>query len=267
MTMEMQSSARVPVSSESLERCLSNDDDPTTCEISDSSTSSSIRSSDSISDDELPVQESGKHPLFVSQQDQQQPRSVNASARTFRKLHVRSDSGRIRSKLLSKLGIELNNTNVGNASTSTEVARVIQKGQDEAFHIPLKWDYGKIDRNLVRAKQSIETLATIPGNAKIEEKSSKHERVHFDASVKVHPIPARSDYSNRMRNVMWVSSSEIQQNAARNSLEFAAEEWDVSKVVNDEDMILYGGELIHPIHFIQQEQLTESSNVSEEQKE
>jgi hypothetical protein len=265
MTIEMQPS---PVlSRENIETCLSNYDDPTMYVVPDSSSSSSSANSDSLSDDEL--LENSKHPLFVSQQNTQPPQSVNASSKTFRRLHERSDSGQIRSKLLSKLGIELtNNLTIGNATApSTEISRVIQKGQDDAFQIPLKWDYGQIDRNLTRTKQTIESLVTVPGNTKIEEKSSNRDRaLCFDASVKVHPIPARSDYSNRMKSVMWVSSTEIQQNAARNSLEFAAEEWDVSKVVNDEDMILYGGERIHPIHFIQQPQSTSLSSTDEEQE-
>lgn len=226
-------------SNNNLTRSLSDDDDPTMCTISDSSTSSA----DSLSDDEA---QQASHPLFITSS------GLNVSGKTFRRLHVRSDSGQLRSKLLMKLGIELGGNTVNGAIASTEASRIVQKGQENAFCISLKRDHGQLDRNIQSTKKPLEALATLPGSDKILEKALKreHRSVYFDASVKVHPIPARSDYSNRMKSVMWVSSIEIQQNAARNSLEFAAEEWDVSKVVNDEDMIIYGGERIHPVHFV-----------------
>jgi hypothetical protein len=173
---------------------------------------------------------------------------------TFRRLHERSDSGQIRSKLLLKLGIEKGYT--GSSGLSNEPSRVVQQGQEGAFSIALKGDYGRPDQSLERSKHPIESLATSPGNENVLQKDTKRGNICFDASVKVHPIPARSDYSKRMRSVMWVSPMEIQQNAARNSLEFAAEDWDVSKVVDDEDMIVYGGERIHPVHFIQMDALS-----------
>jgi hypothetical protein len=161
-----------------------------------------------------------------------------------------------------KLGIELGSGTLNSANTPTEASRVVQKGQEDAYHIALKRDHGHLDHNLLHTKKPIESLSTMPGNGKVTEKSTKRDlrTVCFDASVKVHPIPARADYSKRMRSVMWVSSDEIQQNAARNSLEFAAEEWDVSKVVNDEDMIIYGGERVHPIHFVHQNAAMTSSD-------
>lgn len=243
-------------SSNFLERSLSNDDDPTMCTVSDSSTSG-CSSGDSLSDDEL--QQSG-HPLTSSSLSSSETHRVNASGKTFRRLYERSDSGQIRSKLLMKLGIELGSGTLSGANSSSEASRVVQRGQEDAYNIALKRDHGKLDRNIEHNKSPIESLATVPGNDRITEKSMKRDlrAVCFDASVKVHPIPARSAYSNRMRSVMWVSSTEIQQNAARNSLEFAAEEWDVSKVVNDEDMILYGGERIHPIHFVRHNEIMSS---------
>lgn len=193
----------------------------------------------------------------------QQPRPTVVGG-TFRRLHERSDSGQIRSKLLLKLGIEKGYT--GSTGLSNEPSRVVQQGQEDAFSIALKGDYGRPDQSLERSKHPIASLATSPGIDNVLQKDTKRGNVCFDASVKVHPIPARSDYSKRMRSVMWVSPMEIQQNAARNSLEFAAEDWDVSKVVDDEDMIVYGGERIHPVHFIQMDALSleQSDQVSME---
>jgi hypothetical protein len=231
------------------------DVEPTRCAASDSS--SSTCSGESLSDDddeEQPLPTQTHHPLTSSSRSGK-PLLLNASGKTFLKLHERSDSGLIRSRLFLKLGIELGNMTVGNASNGTPLpmtaaSRTVQKGNDDAFYVALKRDHSQIDRNITRTKKPIVSLSTLPGQDVILEKSMKRERaVCFDVNVKVYPIPARSDYSNRMRAVMWVSGTEIQQNAARNTLEFAAEEWDVAKVVNDEDMIVYGGERIHPIHF------------------
>lgn len=176
------------------------------------------------------------------------------TASGFRKLHERSDAGHIRSRLLNKLGIEKEYP--ASLSLVTEASRVVQQGQEDAFNVALKADYGLPDRRL-ESSDSLASLATSPGVDSVVEKRSNRGVVCFDASVKVHPIPARSDYSQRMRSVLWTPNTEIQQNAARNSLEFASEEWDVSKVVDDKDMIIYAGERVHPIHFVQECNLTQ----------
>ena len=74
--------------------------------------------------------------------------------------------------------------------------------------------------------------------------------VSFDTAVRVHPIPLRSQYSNRIRNSLWTPVSELQENAARNCVEFAAENWDWRQAAEDDDMVVYHGEKIHPIHFL-----------------
>jgi len=51
------------------------------------------------------------------------------------------------------------------------------------------------------------------------------------------------------------NAEEIYHNAARNSVEFAAEGWDWQSVIEDEKMYIcsVSGELIHPIHASQME--------------
>jgi hypothetical protein len=195
-------------------------------------------------------------------EDQHEPASTqrNAASSGFRRLahHERSDSYQIRSRLLNRLGIE--KEYVGhNTTLRIEASRVVQQGEVGAFNIPLKADHGMPDRRL-ESSNSLSSLATSPGVHSILEKRVKRGTVCFDASVRVHPIPARSDYSKRMRSVMWISNTEIQQNAARNSLEFAAEQWDVAKVVEDEGMVLYAGERVHPIHFVPESILQQPFN-------
>ena len=76
--------------------------------------------------------------------------------------------------------------------------------------------------------------------------------VRFAPSVTVHPIPKHTAYSQRIRQTIWTAPAEMQENAARNCLEFAAENWDWRQVAEDQDMVYYNGEPVHPVHFAQE---------------
>lgn len=69
--------------------------------------------------------------------------------------------------------------------------------------------------------------------------------------VAIVPIPKREEYTQRVKQSLWTSGSELYENAVRNSIEFAAEGWDWRKAVEECNMIPINGsdELIHPIHF------------------
>ena len=49
------------------------------------------------------------------------------------------------------------------------------------------------------------------------------KRLDFNETVEVVPIPMRNEYSNRVSSRLWSNAVEIHENAARNTLEFAAE--------------------------------------------
>ena len=53
--------------------------------------------------------------------------------------------------------------------------------------------------------------------------NNKKKRISFNDSVNVVPIPRRDEYSSRISSRIWSNAAEINENAARNSVEFAAE--------------------------------------------
>jgi hypothetical protein len=74
-------------------------------------------------------------------------------------------------------------------------------------------------------------------------------RVSLNHDVAVIPIPARIEYPNREQ--IWCSASELYENAARNTIEFASEGFNWRNVAADDEMVeMPSGERVHPIHFM-----------------
>ena len=74
--------------------------------------------------------------------------------------------------------------------------------------------------------------------------------VRFDATVKAHSIPSHTVYSKRMKSTIWSSAQELEENVARNCYEFEAENWNFEDVVDEDEMIWYHGQWVHPVHFV-----------------
>lgn len=53
--------------------------------------------------------------------------------------------------------------------------------------------------------------------------SPRRKSLVFNETVKVIAIPMRNEYSNQVRSKLWSNPLELQQNAARNAIEFASE--------------------------------------------
>mmetsp|Transcript_14793 Transcript_14793/g.20989 ORF Transcript_14793/g.20989 Transcript_14793/m.20989 type:complete len:324 (-) Transcript_14793:305-1276(-) len=86
---------------------------------------------------------------------------------------------------------------------------------------------------------------------KNNENFPRRRKLMFSDDVQVVPIPMRSEYSNRIKERMYNGRVELSENAQRNVVEFEAEGWDASTVLDDESQFYkcpLTGELIHPVH-------------------
>ena len=77
---------------------------------------------------------------------------------------------------------------------------------------------------------------TNPNNTKSSSTTTK--TIMFCDEVDVMPIPTRHEYSNRIKSRIWSNRHELQENAERNAVEFAAEGWNWRTVTEDEGMYI-----------------------------
>jgi len=125
--------------------------------------------------------------------------------------------------------------------------RSFRHQRSDSFSEQLKADHGQPDEAMEsRSYSSTTSDCSSMGNRR------RSRSISFDDKVTVHPIPPRTAYSERMRNSLWTPLLEMQQMAARNCVEFAAENWDWHQVADERDMVVYEGELVHPVHFVRE---------------
>mmetsp|Transcript_11274 Transcript_11274/g.17251 ORF Transcript_11274/g.17251 Transcript_11274/m.17251 type:complete len:199 (+) Transcript_11274:30-626(+) len=159
-----------------------------------------------------------------------------------------SASSRIRSNLLHKLGIE---RELADAPRQPQNHRRLL-GDVTPFHEPLKREGKNETIRYGPWSMFFDPLAAKPKSLDSLSETNPKRRLTFDEEVVVIPIPTRDEYSDRIRERMWSSKMELQQNAHRNALEFAAEGWDWRTVAEDDQMLrCESGEKIHPIHIRQ----------------
>jgi hypothetical protein len=190
-----------------------------------------------------------------------------------------TSSQELRSKFLNMIGIERPATPDSSLTDKGELAtvsptstRINPRSQGvNSFQVPLKYD------------QLADKKYSSPKRRKTEgTRAPKAARsLAFNETVEVLPIPMRHEYSNRVRSRLWSNAVEIQENAARNVIEFQSEKyvlwsagviesdvssvgriahltnclpldrWDWRAVKEDEQMYrcVATGELIHPCHY------------------
>lgn len=149
----------------------------------------------------------------------------------------------IRSRFLNRLGISKLERTQTSACNTVEGRK---QSRRDSFEEILKKDYGQPDENVDALLSMSASLRDCARRHKI----GQNRGVRFRKAVTIHPIPCRTDYSERMRCALWTPTEVLQENVARNSLEFAAENWDWRQVVDDKDMVLCAGKRIHPVHFV-----------------
>jgi hypothetical protein len=149
-----------------------------------------------------------------------------------------SSASHIRSRFLNRLGIS-DLQGLANLAKNSHPTRILN--DKNSFRELLKADYGKQDHSL-KPKLFSSAIKSV--------KTSRRNQVSFDPQVRVVSIPSRNCYSNRIRSTIWTPSEEMQHNVARNTLEFAAENWDWRQVADDGDMVYYQGDMVHPVHFM-----------------
>ena len=173
--------------------------------------------------------------MIDQQQQQQQQHQEQQSEKTP------SQDEAIRSRLLFKLGIQKPPTADTNAAISTVA--------DPDTVTMLRRSVFRQSLN-----DSLEERLRTPRRA------SRKRLVQFDADVMVQPIASHKNYSKRIKKTLWTGREELQDNAYRNQAEFAAEGFDIEKVLEDEDMYIDAetGELVHP-YWIEGQQTEEES--------
>jgi hypothetical protein len=100
-------------------------------------------------------------------------------------------------------------------------------------------------------KSSSNGTTAIPNDKSRNNNNKNRRRLVISNDVQVVPIPMRSEYSNRIKERMYSGRVELSENAQRNVVEFEAEGWDATTVLDDEAQFYkcpLTGELIHPVH-------------------
>jgi hypothetical protein len=148
-----------------------------------------------------------------------------------------ASSNAIRSRFLNRLGIQKE----GPSSSARPVKRCLHRNSQDPKDTACS-DEVSSSSSLRSRSSSISSNNT-----------STTRSVSFDDSVTVRPIPPHSAYPQEVKHQIWADPFEIYENATRNSIEFAADNFDWQHASEEDDFVpTTTGELVHPIHYIRQ---------------
>jgi hypothetical protein len=195
--------------------------------------------------------------------DSVRPNDASLSSSPPRAVAPAPSAAQVRSRFLHRLGFVPpvsggHRPHWYHRTTASRVANSFPTSEEDdssSFQVALKDESdpsspsSSLPRPMSFFPQSSSLTSTTSWDTQTASSDEKDRAVSFASSVTVHPIPKHSAYSNRVRETIWTNPMEMQESAARNCLEFAAENWDWRQVAEDHDMVRYHGEKIHPIHF------------------
>lgn len=193
---------------------------------------------------ELTMERSDLDPAFSSDKSVVTLSSLSPSVIT-----VSRDEKEIRSRLLNKLGIHDSAGFSAQPMTAAQNRRVrILRGMGVGYTTFKSPPDGSATRSqvegVVRSKEPLKSGLKNDTSGLAGKKTT----IAFQDEVEVLPIPTRHEYSDRIKSRIWSNRYELQENAERNAVEFAAEGWNWRNVTEDEGMYICSasGELVHP---------------------
>ena len=156
------------------------------------------------------------------------------------------DSQEIRARLLNRLGIYDVPGITPQPMTAAQHRRVrILRGMGVGYTMFKSPPDGSATRSPLEGVAPLKEPLKSDVSSNVKQKTT---RIAFQDEVEVMPIPTRHEYSDRIKSKIWSNRHELQENAERNAVEFAAEGWNWRTVTEDEGMYICSasGELVHP---------------------
>lgn len=158
---------------------------------------------------------------------------------------VHRDQNQIRRRLLHRLGISASANRAG-LVTSSSVP------YDQTSRFPASVRRQPLSQQRPVEPSTNDPIATnkyqVPLKFDSTSKSNRERRsvVRWSTDVSVVEIPSHQDYDETTRRQIWTSLSEIAEEAERNRMEFITDGCDYLKATEENRMINWQGELVHP---------------------